>query len=93
MVLQPTYVGTSAGLSGADSVAVQISLMAVLVLGAVVLALLGSFAVLILVPLAAVVVRKRHEKRTQASTAPAEPEVSDPLRGTGPRHTNSPRNT
>ncbi|MDI2033892.1 hypothetical protein PJL15_00992 [Paenarthrobacter nitroguajacolicus] len=93
MVSQQAHLGTSVAMAGIDSAAVHISLMAVLVLGAVILALLGSFAVLVLVPLAAVVVRKGHAKRSRPSSFPAEPEGSIPLPAIGPRHANPIRNT
>lgn len=93
MVFEQSHIGTAVGMAGLDSATVQIGFMAVLVFGAAILALFGSFTVLVVVPLAAVVVRKRHAKRTRPSVAPEETEGPVPLSSVGPRHASSVRDS
>jgi hypothetical protein len=49
--------------------------------------------VLVLVPLAAVVVRRHHGRRAQPSRGPGTTDETGPFRGVGPRHANVTRNT
>lgn len=93
MVIQQTHVEASVGMAGLDATIVQIGLMAILILGAAIAALIGSFAVLVLVPLAAVVVRRHHGRRAQPSRGPGTTDETVPFRGVGPRHANVTRNT
>ncbi|MFC8038184.1 hypothetical protein ACFUOZ_02380 [Paenarthrobacter sp. NPDC057355] len=79
MEFQQTHFGATMDAAGVDSTAVHISLMVVVVIGAMATALFGLVAVLVLVPLAAVLLRRRKGKLLHPPFSSRRPVVPPPV--------------